>query len=169
MSGNAIQMGVLTGLLGYHLRCAHVAVFQHFNRTLGTHDISPPQFGTLLLIEANPRVSQTSVAEALRFDRSTVVQIIDRLERPGPGPPRAVGPQDRRSNALVLTPCRGADAGRAQGAVRRARGNGRPAARRGGARNTDGPARTVAHARPGRGSALEAGQRIAREVVALAW
>ncbi len=102
MSGNAIQMGVLTGLLGYHLRCAHVAVFQHFNRTLGTHDISPPQFGTLLLIEANPRVSQTSIAEALRFDRSTVVQIIDRLESRDLVR-REPSAQDRRSNALVLT------------------------------------------------------------------
>lgn len=102
MSGNAIRMGVVTGLLGYHLRCAHVAVFQHFNRTLGTHDISLPQFGTLLLIEANPGVSQTSVAEALRFDRSTVVQIIDRLESRGLVR-REPSAQDRRSNALVLT------------------------------------------------------------------
>ena len=102
MSGNAIEMSVLTELLGYHLRCAHVAVFQHFNRTLGAHDVSPPQFGTLLLIEANPGVSQTSIAEALRFDRSTLVQIIDRLETRGLVR-REPSAQDRRSNALVLT------------------------------------------------------------------
>ncbi len=102
MSGTAIEMSTLTELLGYHLRCAHVAVFQHFNRTLGAHDISPPQFGTLLLIEANPGVSQSAVAEALRFDRSTLVQIIDRLETRDLVR-REPSAQDRRSHALVLT------------------------------------------------------------------
>ena len=86
-----LRMGILPDLLAYHLRCAHVAVFQHFNRTLGVHGISGPQFGTLLLIEANPGVSQSSIAEALRFDRSTLVQIVDRLEDRGPGQTRALG------------------------------------------------------------------------------
>ncbi len=102
MSQSSIEMGTLTELLGYHLRCANVAVFQHFNKTLGAHGISPPQFGTLLLIEANPGVSQSSVAEALRFDRSTLVQIIDRLERRDLVR-RRPSAQDRRSHALVLT------------------------------------------------------------------
>ena len=100
--GGATAMGLLPELLGYHLRCAHVAVFQHFNATLGVHDISAPQFGTLLLIEANPGVSQSSVAEALRFDRSTLVQIIDRLEARGLVR-RAASAQDRRTHALRLT------------------------------------------------------------------
>ena len=97
-----LRMGILPDLLAYHLRCAHVAVFQHFNRTLGVHGISGPQFGTLLLIEANPGVSQSSIAEALRFDRSTLVQIVDRLEDRGlvRREPSAL---DRRSHALRLT------------------------------------------------------------------
>jgi DNA-binding MarR family transcriptional regulator len=100
--GSAIEMGLMPDLVGYHLRCAHVAVFQHFNATLGVHDISAPQFGTLLLIEANPGVSQSSVAEALRFDRSTLVQIIDRLEGRDLVT-REASAQDRRSHALYLT------------------------------------------------------------------
>ena len=102
MAGAAIDMGALPELLGYHLRCAHVAVFQHFNRLLGPHDVSAPQFGTLLLIEANPGLSQSAVAEALRFDRSTLVQIVDRLESRGLVR-RAPAAQDRRSHALQLT------------------------------------------------------------------
>ena len=99
---DGLRMGILPDLLAYHLRCAHVAVFQHFNRTLGVHGISGPQFGTLLLIEANPGVSQSSIAEALRFDRSTLVQVVDRLEDRGLVR-REPSLQDRRSHALRLT------------------------------------------------------------------
>ena len=95
-------MGLLPDLLGYNLRCAQVAVFQHFKAALGHHDITAPQFGTLLLIEANPGISQSSVAEALRFDRSTLVQIIDRLENRHLVV-RETSSQDRRSHALGLT------------------------------------------------------------------
>ena len=97
-----LRMGILPDLLAYHLRCAHVAVFEHFNRTLGVHGISGPQFGTLLLIEANPGASQSSIAEALRFDRSTLVQIVDRLENRSLVR-REPSAQDRRSHALRLT------------------------------------------------------------------
>ena len=98
----AIYMGLLPQLIGYNLRFAHVAVFQHFSEKLGVYGISAPQFGTMLLIDANPGVSQSSVAEALRFDRSTLVQIIDRLENRDLVV-RAVAAHDRRSHALKLT------------------------------------------------------------------
>ena len=95
-------MGLLPGLLGYHLRVAHVAVFQNFGLTVGEADITPPQLGTLFLVEANPGVSQSAVAEALRFDRSTLVQIVDRLEGRGLLK-RENSTRDRRSHALTLT------------------------------------------------------------------
>ena len=102
-SRTGIDMGLLPGLVGFNLRCAQLAVFQHFGATVGRDGISPPQFGTLLLIEANPDISQSAVAEALRFDRSTLVQIIDRLESRGLVT-RNVSATDRRSHALRLTP-----------------------------------------------------------------
>lgn len=95
-------MGLLPDLIGYHLRCAQVTVFQHYGQTMGKLGISAPQFGTLLLIDSNPGISQSSVAEALRFDRSTLVQIIDRLEGRDLVV-REVSAQDRRSHALGLT------------------------------------------------------------------
>lgn len=104
-SGNAgqpIDMGLLPNLIGFNLRCAQLTLFQHFNYTVGKDTISPPQFGTLLLIEANPGLSQSAVAEALRFDRSTLVQIIDRLESKNLVV-REVSARDRRSHALRLT------------------------------------------------------------------
>ncbi len=97
-----INMAMLPDLIGYHLRCAQVTVFQHYSATMGKLGISAPQFGTLLLIEGNPGVSQSAVAEVLRFDRSTLVQIIDRLESRNLVV-REVSAQDRRSHALRLT------------------------------------------------------------------
>lgn len=98
----AIDMGLLPQLIGFNLRCAQVAVFQDFSRSVGSEEISPPQFGALVLIEANPGISQSAIASALRFDRSTLVQIIDRLEARG-FVVREVSASDRRSHALKLT------------------------------------------------------------------
>ena len=97
-----IVMGMLPDLIGFNLRCAQLALFQHFGATVGQDGISVPQFGTLLLIEANPDISQSAIAEALRLDRSTLVQIIDRLENRGLVV-RHISPTDRRSHALQLT------------------------------------------------------------------
>jgi DNA-binding MarR family transcriptional regulator len=100
--GDAIDMGLLPELIGFNLRCAQVAVFQDFNRDTGGYGISPPQYGTLILVEANPGISQSAIASALRLDRSTLVQIIDRLEARG-FVVREVSAHDRRSHALKLT------------------------------------------------------------------
>ena len=97
-----INMGLLPNLIGFNLRCAQLTLFQHFSNSVGREGVSAPQFGALLLIEANPDISQSAVAEALRFDRSTLVQIIDRLEGRGLVV-RNVSPTDRRSHALRLT------------------------------------------------------------------
>lgn len=97
-----IEMGELPDLIGFNLRCAQVSTFQHFSKTVGKADISPPQYGTLILIESNPGISQSAIASALRFDRSTLVQIIDRMEERGLVV-RTVSARDRRSHALKLT------------------------------------------------------------------
>jgi len=101
-AASGLDLGLLPTLLGYHLRVAHVAVFQNFGQTVGEADITPPQLGTLMLVEANPGISQSAVAEALRFDRSTLVQIVDRLEERGLLK-REASTRDRRSHALTLT------------------------------------------------------------------
>jgi DNA-binding MarR family transcriptional regulator len=92
---------MLPTLLGYHLRRAQVAVFQHFAQVMGTADITPGQFGVLTVIDANPGISQTRLGNALGIDRSTVVAVIDRLEGLGLVV-RAASPHDRRSHALRL-------------------------------------------------------------------
>lgn len=94
--------GFPPNLLGYHLRRAQSAVFQDFAATMDGAEVTPSQFGVLALIEANSGLSQTHLARILGVDRSTVVTVIDKLERQGLVE-RAARPDDRRSHALRLS------------------------------------------------------------------
>ncbi len=58
-------------------------------------------------IEANPDLKQSELARATHLDRSTVVTVIDNLERRGLVE-RRVALHDRRSNAIRLTEAGGA-------------------------------------------------------------
>jgi len=115
--GNAVDLGMLPQLLGYQLRRAQVAVFQHFGETMGALDITPGQFGMLAVIDSNPGLSQTQLGNALGIDRSTVVAMIDRLEARGLVI-RATAPNDRRSHALRLSEDGGAMLRKLEGMVR---------------------------------------------------
>jgi DNA-binding MarR family transcriptional regulator len=95
--------GLLPELLGYNLRRAQVAVFQDFAAAVAAHDITPGQFGVLVLIDRNAGLNQRELGEAMGVDRSTVVAVLDRLERRGLVQRRPV-PTDRRSYALHLSP-----------------------------------------------------------------
>jgi DNA-binding MarR family transcriptional regulator len=97
-----ISLGLLAGLLGYNLRRAQVAVFQNFAEMVGAAELTPGQFGVLVVIDANPGLSQTQLGNALGIDRSTVVAVIDRLEARGLVA-RQPAPNDRRSHALHLS------------------------------------------------------------------
>ena len=97
-----IDYGILTELVGYRLRRAQAAVFGHFLSSVGEHGVTPGRFGVLILIEANPGLSQSALAEALGIERSTMVTVIDRLESRG-WVERISSKTDRRSYALALT------------------------------------------------------------------
>lgn len=97
-----LKLDLLPGLIGYQLRLAQLAVFDDFAADLREFDISPGRFGVLVLISANPGMTQSLLASATQLDRSTMVAVIDQLEARGLVERRA-SPTDRRSNALVLT------------------------------------------------------------------
>lgn len=101
----ALDFGMLPDLLGYRLRLAQLAVFRDFERSVGVLGVSPGRVGVLVLVEANPGLAQSRLAEAVGLDRSTLVPLLDRFEHDGLLERRA-GP-DRRTNGLHLT-----DAGR---------------------------------------------------------
>jgi DNA-binding MarR family transcriptional regulator len=98
----SLDFGILPGLLGYQLRMAQIALFKDFAQGPGEHDVTPGLFGVLVIIEANPDLKQSELARATQLDRSTVVTVIDNLERRGLVERRAAV-RDRRSNALRLT------------------------------------------------------------------
>ena len=89
----------MSGLLGYRLRVAQQAVFRDFARSIP--EASPGRVGILLLVDANPGVTQSRLAQAVGIDRSTMVGVLHALQarelierRRG---------EDRRTNGLWLT------------------------------------------------------------------
>ena len=97
-----VDRGLLTGLIGFHLRLAQIAVFRDFATSLGALDLTPGIFAVLVLIETNTGLKQTELANAVGLDRSSMVPVIDNLERRGLVRRQAVA-TDRRANALRLT------------------------------------------------------------------
>jgi DNA-binding MarR family transcriptional regulator len=98
----ALALGVIEQHLGYFVRRLQVWIFQDFMRGLSSLEIRPAQFSVLAVIEANPGLSQSDIAELLGIERARLVRMLDRLERRGLTERRAV-PTDRRSHALYLT------------------------------------------------------------------
>lgn len=99
---NAVERDVLDGHLGYFIRRVQVWIFQDFIRTLASIDIRPAQYSVLVVIGANPGLSQSSLAEHLGIERARLVRMLDRLDRRGLTL-RLPSDRDRRSHALHLT------------------------------------------------------------------
>lgn len=97
--GASLNPGILPGLLGYRLRLAQQVVFRAFAASVP--ELSPGRVGILLLLEANPGVTQSRLAQAVGLDRSTMVGIVDGLE--GRGLIERRRGTDRRTNGLWLT------------------------------------------------------------------
>ena len=95
----ALKAGILPSLLGYRLRLAQQALFRDFAATVDA--LSPGRVGILLLIEANPGVTQSRLAHAVSLERSTMVGVLHALEDGGMVERRRG--QDRRTNGLWLT------------------------------------------------------------------
>jgi DNA-binding MarR family transcriptional regulator len=94
-----MKPGILPSLLGYRLRRAQQAVFRDFASSIP--ELSPGRVGILLLLEANPGVTQGRLAQAVSLERSTMVGVVDLLESRGLIERRRGA--DRRTNGLWLT------------------------------------------------------------------
>ncbi|KFC71210.1 Transcriptional regulator, MarR family [Devosia sp. LC5] len=93
---------VVTGIVGYRLRRAQIAVFQQFIARFAAHDLRPADYSALALIEANPGSKQIEIARALGIKRANFVALINGLEGRGLVERRQPA-DDRRSQALYLT------------------------------------------------------------------
>lgn len=93
----------LDGLLGYRLRRAQGAMHRDYMAAVAGLELTQKQTATLWLINANPGVSQVSVAAALGMDRATMMSVTDRLEE-REFLIRKRSSVDRRRQELYLTP-----------------------------------------------------------------
>ena len=78
-----IDLGPLPALIGYVLRRAQLAVFQDFFGGVRAVRHPPAQFSVLTIIERDPGLTQTQVAEALGIKRTNFVGMLDELDKRG--------------------------------------------------------------------------------------
>lgn len=90
-----IASGFVGGQLGYHLRVAHVRSLALFTKNVGDPALTPLAMGTLSLIDEHPGINQRDLAGILSTDPSTMVRLIDQLEKRG-WVVRETAPYDRR-------------------------------------------------------------------------
>jgi DNA-binding MarR family transcriptional regulator len=76
----AISHGVLDDRLGYWTRRAQIGIFQDFFQAFRQTGIRPAQYSTLTIIETNPGLTQTQVADALGIKKANFVALIRELE-----------------------------------------------------------------------------------------
>lgn len=94
----ALQPLDYTGFLFRRAQQRHVAAWQrHVSPT-----VSSVQFGVLSVLDQRPGASQQELCEALDLDRSTIADLVARLERRGLVA-RTRDPEDRRRNRLEIT------------------------------------------------------------------
>ena len=101
-TSSPLDLGGLPDLVGYHLRMAQVMIFRDFDRELSDLDITPAIFGVLEILRRNKGLTQTRLAQAIGLDRSSLVPLLDKLQKRNIVE-REASTKDRRSNHLHLT------------------------------------------------------------------
>ncbi|MGB3796437.1 MAG: MarR family transcriptional regulator [Alteraurantiacibacter sp.] len=97
------EFGQLDGIVGFHIRLAHGAVYRHFTETFVGLDLTQKQVSVLWLLGENPGVAQIELGRRLRMDRATTMTIINRLQS-REFLRRERSSSDGRKQSLHLTP-----------------------------------------------------------------
>ena len=103
---------------GFLLRRAHQIAVGIFVEECARYGLTPPQHSTLIVIDRRPGIDQAALARAIGFDRATIGQVLEGLERRGLLR-REGSPEDKRRKTLLLTPEGQALLKRAKPAIRR--------------------------------------------------
>src|SRR5947208_17073948 len=98
----ALELGELTGLLGYAMKRAQLKLYEDFLKSVAPLQLTPAQFSVLLLLEKNPGRNQTEIANTLGILRPNFVAMLDGLESRDLCS-RMRSTNDRRSHVLMLT------------------------------------------------------------------
>jgi len=78
-----LDYDVLDELIGYALRRAQVAMFLAFHEATRGLGITPPRFTALVVVGANPGISQTTLGNVLGIARSGAMSLTDWFEERG--------------------------------------------------------------------------------------
>ena len=97
-----LDYDVLDDLLGYTLRRAQLAMFASFDEATRGKHLTPPRFTALVVIGANPGLSQSVLGRVLGIARSGAMLMTDLLEARGLVERRR-RPNDGRAWGLHLT------------------------------------------------------------------
>jgi DNA-binding MarR family transcriptional regulator len=95
----------LSAVTGYLIRRAHNTFQGYWMARFRESEtpITPVQGGILVVLGANPGLTQTALARMMKVEGPTLMQSVDRLEQQG-YVQRMRRPGDRRSYSLQLTP-----------------------------------------------------------------
>ena len=96
------ELGGLNGIVGFHIRLAHGAVYRHFTETFVDLDLTQKQVSALWLVSDRPGISQIELGGRLRMDRATTMTIVNRLQERD-YMRRERSESDGRKQALYLT------------------------------------------------------------------
>ena len=88
-------------LPGHLIRRVHQISTAYFTEECG--DLTAVQYAALVTIGAHPGIDATRLSEIIYFDRSTIGDVLDRMEGKG-WIVRASTPNDRRTKRLELSP-----------------------------------------------------------------
>jgi DNA-binding MarR family transcriptional regulator len=95
-------LGVLDGLVGYHIRRASSVFGNDFARAVANEGMRQVPFAILSVIAAKPGIRQGAAGEALGIKRANMVALINELVEAGHVDRRSAE-EDRRAFALFLT------------------------------------------------------------------
>lgn len=101
-SESAVEPGVLSSIIGFHIRRAQLVVYDDFMRGAPVRGLTPGQLAILILIDKNPEITQQRLSEGIQVEKSTLVVRLHRLAERGLIQ-RVRSTQDRRQNCLRLT------------------------------------------------------------------
>ncbi len=91
----------LTDNPGHLVRRLHQIAVSIFQRETENLDVTPVQYAAMFTLRDNPGLDQRALARAIAFDRSTIGDVVQRLEKKGLV--RREGGRDRRTKNLFLT------------------------------------------------------------------
>jgi DNA-binding MarR family transcriptional regulator len=100
MSNDDLRIHEKPGHLIRRLQQISLALFMEQTREF---DITPVQYSALIAINNHPGLDQTALCNVIAFDRSTIGDVVTRLEKKKLIR-RLSGPVDRRTKSLSITP-----------------------------------------------------------------